>query len=82
MKMIYAVRDRAIDAFGQPIFCLAEGQAVRSFIDEVNSSQSSMHAHPEDYDLYFLGQFDDSSGELVPDKPKMVCIGKDVISSD
>lgn len=79
MKMIFAVRDRAIDAFNQPIFVRAQGEALRSFIDEVNNPQSPMNAHPEDYDLYLLGAYDEDTGELVPEKPKQIMIGKDAL---
>lgn len=76
---ICAVRDRAIDSFGTPIFVPAIGLAIRSFSDEVNRPDSHFFAHAEDFDLYLLGQFDDSVGALLPlDKPRQISIGKDV----
>ena len=40
---IYAIRDNAIEAYGQPIFVRAQGQAVRSFIDECNNTESQLN---------------------------------------
>lgn len=78
MKIV-AVRDRAIDSFGTPFFVHTTGQAMRSFTDEMNREDSVMGAHPEDYDLYEIGEYFESTGEILPTQPpRMVAIGKDV----
>lgn len=79
---IMAVRDRAVDAFGQPFFVTAIGQAVRSFKDEVNNAGSSIGNHPDDYDLYHIGDYDDSVGAvsaILP--PAMVAVGKSLVNT-
>lgn len=78
MKKICAVRDRAIDAFGQPIFCHTVSEAIRAFADQVNNRQSPMNSHPEDYDLYLIGTYADEDGSLVGEKPQMIAAGKEV----
>lgn len=78
MKLIVAVKDRAIDAFGQPFFVHATGQAVRSFIDEVNNRESPFNAHPEDYDLYEIGSYNEDTGEILPIPPRLLGRGQDV----
>lgn len=76
---VLAVRDRATDSFGQPIFVVAVGQGVRSFTDEINRKESPFHAHPEDYDLYHLAEYEDRTGQLSPfSTPRLVSIGKDL----
>lgn len=82
MKMVVlSVRDKAVEAFGRPMFVLARGQGVRSFTDEVNraAEDNPLHKHPEDYSLWELGTFDDSSGafELLQE-PRKVADGMDV----
>lgn len=64
--MIVSVFDTAVQADGRPLFVPTKGAAMRSFTDEVNrkAEDNPMWAHPEDYELYFLGWFDDSSGHL------------------
>lgn len=74
------VRDRAADVFGTPTFHLSIGAAVRGFTDEINREDKSsvMFNHPEDFDLYVLGTYDDSGLFEVVEKPRQVCVGKDV----
>ncbi|WNK14812.1 MAG: nonstructural protein [Microvirus sp.] len=80
---IYAVRDRAIDTFAQPMFMASHGGAIRSFNDAVNDpkGESNLCKHPEDFDLYYLGVYDDAVGSFaVPDEcPEMIAIGKNAL---
>lgn len=82
---VCAVRDRAADVFGQPIFAPSKGVAFRSFSDEINRSDpnNQMNKHPEDFDLYFLGMYDDNVGKFseCPDQPEMLAVGKDLVMS-
>lgn len=77
-KKICSVRDRAIDAFGQPFTVHTIGEAIRVFSDEVNRRESPMFSHPDDYDLYVIATFDDVDGSVVGEKPHMVSTGKEV----
>lgn len=79
---VVSIYDRALDAFSRPVFVNSVGQAIRSFGDEVNNVQSEMSKHPDDYDLYHLGSFDDSSGKFVClDEPKQLALGKQLVVS-
>lgn len=64
--VVVAVRDRQAEVFGQPVFAVSVGTAIRSFSDEVNrvSPDNALNKHPEDYDLYQLGVFHDTNGRL------------------
>ena len=80
MKMIVcSIKDRAADAFGRPFYVPAVGVAIRSFQDEVNraAEDSQIYQHPDDFDLFELGSFDDGNGlfELF-DSPKLLMLGK------
>lgn len=77
---IFAIRDRATDQYGNPVFAFSAGQAIRSFGDEVNRSDPNnpYYAHPDDYDLYVLGYFDTASGKFVTQDPEQVAIGKNL----
>ena len=80
--LVCALRDRAADVFGQPIFVNAKGSAIRSFSDEVNNpkKETSISQHPEDFDLYFLGHYDDADGSFeVSNRPEQIAIGKDLL---
>lgn len=79
---IIAVRDRAIDVFGQPAFTASTGGAIRSFGDEIKrkDDNNQLNKHPEDFDLYELGIYDDQTGQFTQDgPPKQIAVGKDYV---
>lgn len=77
---VLAIRDRAIDAYGQPFFSASVGGAIRSFSDEINraAENNQLNKHPEDFDLYLLGEFDDATGRFDAADPSQIAIGKDL----
>lgn len=62
---VFAIRDEKAEAFMAPFVMPAVGLALRAFSDLVNDAGSSVGKHPSDYQLYQIGEFDDSSGLLV-----------------
>lgn len=77
---VVAIRDRALDAFGRPAFVPTLGAAIRGFADEINNAQGEMSKHPDDYDLYELGAFDDEKGTFTQvEAPRQIAIGKDQV---
>jgi len=46
------------------MFTIAVGEALRHFEDEVNNPQSPLYKHPEDYTLFHLGQYDETTGQF------------------
>lgn len=78
--LVVAVRDRAADAYGVPMFVASLGGAIRSFGDEINraAENNSLYQHPEDYDFYSLGTFDDATGSFECHIPKQIAVGKDL----
>ncbi len=77
--VVVSIKDRAADAFGRPAFVPSVGVAIRSFSDEINRSDSEnqMYAHPDDFDLFELASYDDSTGivEMLA-QPKLLILGK------
>jgi len=86
MKMLVCtIRDRAAEAYGRPFFLPATGVAIRSFQDEVNRNapDNQIYAHPDDFDLYELGIFDDFDGSFsLHEAPKLLALGKQLKSRD
>lgn len=78
---IVAIRDRAADAYSVPSFVVAVGGAIRSFGDEVNKKDTPLGQHPDDYDLFELGEFDDSDGMFYANSPRQIAVGKDLVRS-
>lgn len=67
MKLrVYSVRDIKADAFAPPFFLGRDEVAARSFSDAIHDPKHPMASHPEDYELYCLGDFDDETGRIEP----------------
>lgn len=79
---IVVVKDRAVDCFGTPFFVKHPAEAVRSFSDEVNREGSTLAAHPDDYDIYMVGEFDDQTGAVRPSVDvDLLARGKDLVKT-
>jgi hypothetical protein len=75
---VVVVRDRALDIFGRPFFAPSLAMAERSFKDEVNSAESPMHNHPEDFDSYILGTYDEATATFECAAPVVFLRAQDV----
>lgn len=68
MKMLaMSIRDAKTDQWSPPFFVRSRGEAMRSFMDEVNSTDpgSLIAKHPDDFALFLVGEFDVFEGSLV-----------------
>ena len=82
MKPVFAIKDRAVNGYGETLAMPSEQHAIRWFRDLVNADpeKSAIAKHPDDYDLYRIGDYDDELGLLVPQaQPKLTARGKDLI---
>lgn len=84
-QFVVSVKDRAAEIFNRPFFVPHRNVAVRDFTDEVNRSapDNQLNKHPDDFDLYLLGSFDDNTGmfEMEP-APVVIVRAKDVLISN
>jgi len=81
---VVSVKDRASDVFNRPFFVPHRNIAVRDFTDEVNrvAADNQLNKHPDDFDLYLLGTFDDSTGAFLREgSPTVLVRAKDVITT-
>lgn len=78
-RPIVAVRDSAVGAFMNPFVVPSRAAAVRAFTDEVNREGGEMQKHPEDYELYAIGEFTEEVGVVEPVVHELLVRGKDVI---
>lgn len=65
----YAIFDSCSKAFLPPFFLRNDAQAIRAFSDCVNSKNHQFNEHPEDYTLFLMGTFCDSTGEFLSNSP-------------
>lgn len=71
---IFSIRDSKGEVYGLPFFQKTAGEAERNFRSLVNDSKSTPSQYPEDFDLYYLGEYDDQTGKFKPqDTPSHIC---------
>ncbi len=66
MQNLYSIKDKKI-GFNSPFTAPNNYAAIRMFADTVKDENSMLAKHPEDYELYKLGSFNDDTGEIVAD---------------
>lgn len=78
MKLkVYSIFDTAAQAFTQPFFMHNDGLAIRAFQDNVNAKEpNNISQHPDQFALYLLGDFDDSTGDIDKlEQPRRIALG-------
>jgi len=61
---LYTIRDSKGDFYQSPFPQKTHGEAERSFATLVNDPKTNIFNYPEDYDLYYLGEFNDKTGKF------------------
>lgn len=80
MMKVFGVYDLKAAAYGQPLFFLTKGIALRAFSDACCNPKSVFAEHPGDYVLHELGTYDEASGKLESLKvPEFVASASSVI---
>lgn len=59
---VYSIRDSKAELFNQPFHKNTHGEAEREFDRLVKDTNSFVHKYPDDFDLYYIGEFDDQKG--------------------
>lgn len=61
IDQIFTVYDEKAEAFLPPFMLPKIQMAIRTFTDTVNNPETQIFLHPEDYQLFHLGEFDNTS---------------------
>jgi len=70
---MYSVRDSKAEVFGSPFYKRTHGEAEREFTTLANDPQSTVNKFPEDFDLYYVGSYDNDSGKILAlDSPQHI----------
>ena len=65
LKM-YSIRDQKAEVFNTPFYMKTHGEAERNFAKATGDEKTMIHQYPKDFDLYYLGEYDDSKGKFTP----------------
>lgn len=72
VKGMYSSYDNVSGVYGIPMLDLNNATAIRNFIVGVKDANV---CYVKDLALYKVGEFDDSTGELIPCKPEFLING-------
>lgn len=76
--IVISLYDRAAEAFKPCAAINTRGEALRSFRDEVNNPNGNINAHPTDYELWQVAEFDYNTGIVTP-KKELLARAEDLI---
>lgn len=76
---IFTIRDAKGEFYTQPFIKKTHGEAERDFRMLVNDEKSQINQFPEDYDLYYLGTFDDESGKMETSAPTHLIAARNLL---
>lgn len=74
----YSIRDTKGEVFNLPFYKKTHGEAERDFktLIQTKNEQSLPSKYPEDFDLYYVGDYDDIKGQFKSlDTPQHVVKG-------
>ena len=79
--VILTVRDKKAAAFSQPFFAPTLIHGIRSFHDAVTrpGDDNMMSKHPDDFELYAVGTFDDFEGRFETQLPSLVASASEAL---
>lgn len=83
--VLIAVRDQKATEFTQPVTAPTRGAAIRSWGDQLNDPKNrdtDARRHPEDFSLWFLGEYDSNTGVITPAPvPQQLALASDLITN-
>lgn len=75
-KVLCSIYDSKAEYWSLPMCFHSEAQAVREFGNAVNGNDTEYGRHPEDYTVFALGTFDESTGTIdVFEVPSALAVG-------
>lgn len=80
LKM-YCVRDSKAEIYNNPFFSITHAEAERTFQSAVRDPKTKVGQYPEDFDLYYVGTYDDNTGKIMPtDSPQHIVKGINLVT--
>lgn len=77
---VCAIKDKVSDTFLQPFCVRHQGEARRHFRHSVNGADSVIGKSPDDFELFVVGLYDDSTGHLIPASISSLGVGTEYLN--
>lgn len=68
----YSIRDVRVEAYNRPSFVQNEAVMKRSVEDALMTESHAFALHPEDFQVYYIGEFDEETGKFEAVAPEHV----------
>lgn len=65
-QKMFSYHDQKGEIFHPPFCKNTHGEAEREFMTLVNEEKTIMNVYPEDWDLYYVGNYDTQTGKIEP----------------
>ena len=78
----YTIYDVASGTYMRPFFSQADGQAIRGFKDIATDADHEVGKHPEDYTLFRVGSWNDTTGKMAGEELEKLATGLEMVSAD
>lgn len=65
-QKMFSIRDSKGEIFHPPFFKNTHGEAERDFKQLSKDDKSMVSKYPEDFDLYYIGEYDTKTGKMNP----------------
>lgn len=62
----FTVHDVKAEEYLPPFMVKARGEAIRMFETSANTPDHAFYTHPEDYTLFYIGEYDGQTGQMQP----------------
>lgn len=77
----YTIKDTAVSVFYPPFNSRNRAEAIRMFSDAALRPDSVIGVHPEHFQLFYIGDFDDETGEISSVYPEFVWSGQQAVTA-
>lgn len=64
--LLFSIRDQKAGRYGPPFAKQTRGEAEREFFTITNNEQSTINQFPADFDLWEIGELDQTNGKITP----------------
>lgn len=79
LQRCFSIYDSRTVYYQPPFFSPTTFSGVRMFEHLVRDPTSLASKFPEDFSLYQVGSFDDTTGQLIPSVPEVVCTAAQLV---
>lgn len=81
MRGVFSMYDKKTKVFSDPHCYRTIEEARRSFGQAAQDEKTLINKHPDDFELYFVGTFNEENGYYQPlEMRELVCSGSDFLN--